>query len=70
MYVIPFIDRMGWVFAFCITSMVAISLLDPESKNNPKGLEIDASMFKLTPSFIVGSVIIVMMLLGLYTYFW
>ena len=70
MYVIPFIDRMGWVFTFCITSMVVISLLDPESKNNPKGLEIDASMFKLTPSFIVGSVIIVMMLLGLYTYFW
>jgi SSS family solute:Na+ symporter len=70
MYVIPFIDRMGWVFTFCITSMVVISLLDPESKNNPKGLEIDAKMFKLAPSFIAGSVIIVMMLLMLYTYFW
>jgi SSS family solute:Na+ symporter len=69
-YVIPFIDRMGWVFAFCITSMVVISLLDPESKNNPKGLEIDAKMFKLAPSFIVGSVVIVMRWLMLYTYFW
>jgi SSS family solute:Na+ symporter len=50
--------------------MVVISLLDPESKNNPKGLEIDATMFKLQPSFIAGSVVIVMMLLMLYTYFW
>jgi SSS family solute:Na+ symporter len=50
--------------------MVIISLADPASKNNPKGLEIDAKMFKLEPAFIAGTVVIVMMLLGLYTYFW
>jgi SSS family solute:Na+ symporter len=69
-YYIPFIDRMGWVFLFCVASMVIISLADPASKNNPKGLEIDAKMFKLEPAFIAGTVVIVMMLLGLYTYFW
>lgn len=69
-YYIPFIDRMGWVFLFCVASMVVISLADPASKNNPKGLEIDANMFKLEPAFIAGTVVIVMMLLGLYTYFW
>lgn len=70
MYMIPFMDRMGWVFLFCVLTMVVISLADPNSKNNPKGLEIDASMFKLSPGFIAGSVVIVMMLIGLYTYFW
>lgn len=70
MYMIPFMDRMGWVFLFCVLTMMVISLADPNSKNNPKGLEIDASMFKLSPGFIAGSVVIVMMLIGLYTYFW
>jgi SSS family solute:Na+ symporter len=69
-YMIPFMDRMGWVFLFCVTSMVIITLSDPESKNNPKGLEIDAAMFKLTPGFLVGSVVVCVMLLFLYTYFW
>ena len=69
-YMIPFMDRMGWVFIFCVVSMVIISLADPESKNNPKGLEIDAKMFKLEPSFILGAVIVVMGIVALYTYFW
>ena len=69
-YMIPFMDRMGWVFIFCVVSMVIISLADPASKNNPKGLEIDAKMFKLEPSFILGSVVVVMGLIALYTYFW
>ena len=69
-YMIPFMDRMGWVFIFCVVSMVIISLADPEGKNNPKGLEIDAKMFKLEPSFIAGAVIVVMGIVALYTYFW
>ena len=69
-YMIPFMDRMGWVFIFCVVSMVIISLADPASKNNPKGLEIDAKMFKLEPSFILGTVVVVMGLIALYTYFW
>ena len=66
-YMIPFMDRMGWVFIFCVVSMVLISLADPESKNNPKGLEIDAKMFKLEPTFILGAVIVVMGIVALYT---
>lgn len=69
-YMIPFMDRMGWVFIFCVVSMVIISLADLASKNNPKGLEIDAKMFKLEPSFILGTVVVVMSLIALYTYFW
>ena len=69
-YMIPFMDRMGWVFIFCVVSMVLITLADPSSKNNPKGLEIDAKMFKLEPSFILGTVVVVMGIIALYTYFW
>ena len=67
---IPFMDRMGWVFLFCVGSMVIITLSDPESKSNPQGLEIDAAMFKLSPSFIFGSVVVCLFLTLVYTYFW
>ncbi|MFC6997028.1 sodium/sugar symporter [Rufibacter roseus] len=67
---IPFINRMGIVFVVLAVLMVIISLLDSKSKNNPKGLEIDASMFKPTTSFTVGSIIICGILAALYTMFW
>jgi SSS family solute:Na+ symporter len=67
---IPFMDRMGWVFLFCVASMVIITLSDPESKTNPQGLEIDAAMFKLSPSFIFGAVVVCLFLTMVYTYFW
>jgi SSS family solute:Na+ symporter len=66
----PFMDRMGWVFLFCVGSMVIITLADPESKTNPQGLEIDAAMFKLSPSFILGAVVVCLFLTMVYTYFW
>lgn len=69
-YEIPFLDRMGIVFLVCVSFMVVISLLDPRSKNNPKGLEIDASMFKPTGGFAVGAVIVCGILSALYIIFW
>jgi SSS family solute:Na+ symporter len=50
--------------------MFLISVSDPESKNNPKGLEIDREMFKVTPGFIVASVVICGILAAIYTVFW
>lgn len=67
---IPFIDRMGIVFVILVTLMVIITLLDPKSKNNPKGLEIDASMFKTSTSFAVGAVFVFGIIAALYTIFW
>ncbi|WP_295118156.1 sodium/sugar symporter [uncultured Chitinophaga sp.] len=69
-YEIAFIDRMGIVFLFCVIGMVIISLADPKSKNNPKGLEVDASMFKPAPAFTLGAVLICGILIALYTIFW
>jgi solute:Na+ symporter, SSS family len=50
--------------------MVVISLSDKESKNNPKGLEIDSEMFKPRGAFAVGSVVVCAILAALYLYFW
>lgn len=67
---LPFINRMGWVFIIIVVIMGIMSILDPKSKNNPKGLEVDASMFKLSIGFAAGAVIICGILAALYTVFW
>jgi SSS family solute:Na+ symporter len=67
---IPFLNRMSWVFCIIIALMVVVSLTDPKSKNNPKGLEIDRGMFRVTPAFTVASVVICGILAMLYTVFW
>ncbi|RAJ87751.1 SSS family solute:Na+ symporter [Chitinophaga dinghuensis] len=70
LYEIPFIDRMGIVFVICVIGMVIITLANPKSANNPKGLAIDASMFKPSLGFTVGAVLICGILMALYTVFW
>jgi SSS family solute:Na+ symporter len=70
LYEIPFLDRMGFVFLICAFLMIVISLADPRSKNNPKGLEIDATMFKPQGTFAIGAVIVFGILSALYIAFW
>lgn len=67
---IPFLNRMSWVFCIIIALMILISLADPESKDNKKGLEIDKEMFRVTPAFTVASVVICGILAAIYTVFW
>ena len=66
----PFLDRMTISFFAIVIIMVAISLLKPKAANDKHVIEIDQSMFKVTPGFIVGSVIICGVLTALYTIFW
>jgi SSS family solute:Na+ symporter len=66
----PFLDRMGWIFVVIIVIMVIITLLDPKSKNNPKGLEVDSSMFKPSGVFAAGAILVCGILAALYTVFW
>lgn len=67
---IPFLHRMTWVFGIVMILTIVVTLLDPESKNNKKGLEVDSSMFKVSQGFIIASVAIVGILAALYTVFW
>ena len=70
LYEIPFLDRMGFVFAFCMIGMWAISVSDSSSVNNPKGLDIDPNMFKMSNGFAAGAMIVLGILTALYTIFW
>ncbi|MEI7628132.1 MAG: sodium/sugar symporter [Bacteroidota bacterium] len=66
----PFLDRMSITFGLIVLVMVVISVANPQKENNAKSIEIDTSMFKVTPGFIIGSVIITGILSALYTVFW
>jgi SSS family solute:Na+ symporter len=67
---LPFMDRMTLVFLILMVLMIVISLADRRSKDLPKVVEIDTKMFRCSPGFIVGSVIIIGILTALYTVFY
>ena len=69
-YEIPFIDRMGFVFVLCVLGMYIISIRENRKGVVTNGLEVDASMFKVSPSFAVGSLIVTGVIAALYTVFW
>ena len=69
-YEIPFLDRMGIVFGLCVVGMVTISLFENMRGVKTNGLEINTSMFRVSNSFLVGSLIIGGILAALYGAFW
>lgn len=69
-YEIPFIDRMGIVFLLCVTGMYYISVSETRKGVKNNALEIETSMFKVSNSFLVGSLIVTSIIAALYTVFW
>ena len=70
LFEIPFLDRMAIVFVLCLIGMYIISIIEYRKGVKPNGLEIDASMFRTSTGFAVGSLIIIGLLVALYTMFW
>jgi SSS family solute:Na+ symporter len=70
LYEIPFMDRMGFVFAICVIVMYIISMIDYKRGVTTNGLEVDRSMFKMDNAFAVGVLIIGGILVALYSFFW
>jgi SSS family solute:Na+ symporter len=70
LYEMPFLDSMAVVFVFLVVLMIVMSLLDPKTKNAKRIIEVDKSLFRSSPSFIVGAVLIVGILSALYIAFW
>jgi SSS family solute:Na+ symporter len=66
----PFLDRMTIVFVFLVVLMIVMSLLDRKSNEQPRVIQIDSTMFRSSPVFIAGSVLILGILTALYTVFW
>ena len=66
----PFLDRMTIAFFAIVIIMVTISLAKPKPASDTHVIEMDTSLFKVSPGFIVGSFIICGILAALYTVFW
>ncbi len=67
---IPFLDRMGYIFLILTAVIIGLSLLDPKSRDNPNGLEIEPEMFRPSRGFVYASLLICGILAALYTIFW
>lgn len=67
---IPFLHRTSYCFLILVALMVVVSLADPNSKNNPKAIDLDAGQFRVTNVFAVLSVLICGILAALYTVFY
>jgi SSS family solute:Na+ symporter len=66
----PFLDRMSIDFVIIVLIMIGISLSKPSADQASHTIVIDKDDFKVRPSFILGSVIIMGILAALYTVFW
>jgi len=69
-YEIPFMDRMGFDFIFCVVGMYIITMIEYKRGIKTNGLEIDAAMFKPSASFTAISLLITGIIAALYTIFW
>ncbi len=70
LYEIPFLVSMGWVFFFTVLIMVILSLLDKNSANNPKAIDWNLGLFKVTPGMMATILIILGIIIALYVRFW
>ena len=67
---IPFLDRMGIVFAFCVIGMVIISYIENPSGNRVNSLQVDTKLFSVSNGFAVGALLILGITAALYIAFW
>jgi solute:Na+ symporter, SSS family len=66
----PFLDRMSITFLIIVAMMVVVSLSKPSADQVSHTIIIDKKDFRVTSAFVLGSVIILGILAGLYTVFW
>jgi SSS family solute:Na+ symporter len=67
---IPFMNRMSVVFLACVALIVFFGLIDSKSKENPKALEVKASMFRLPMKFAIAVFLVIGILAALYLVYW
>ncbi|MBL7978685.1 MAG: sodium/sugar symporter [Bacteroidetes Order II. Incertae sedis bacterium] len=65
---VPFLDRMGYVFLILVALMVFISYLKPESSK--KEIVVDQGLFETSFGFRIGALLIMGVLAALYIAYW
>ena len=66
----PFLDRMAFTFLAVTLIMIIVSIIKPKSEKDQHVIVVDRSMFKVSPGFLILSIIICGILAALYTVFW
>jgi SSS family solute:Na+ symporter len=61
---------MGLVFFFTVLLMVIISLLDVKGRQHIHALEVDRSMYKVSPGILTMIIIVLGIIVALYIRFW
>ncbi|HKO82854.1 MAG TPA: sodium/sugar symporter [Chitinophagaceae bacterium] len=69
-YEIPFLIQMGLVFFFTVLLMAIISLLDVKGRQQVHALEVDRSMYKVSPGILTMIIIVLGIIVALYIRFW
>ena len=69
-YEIPFLIQMGWVFFFTSILIIIVSLLDVKGRALGNALQIDKSMYKVTPGVLAMIIIVMGIIVALYIRFW
>ena len=69
-YEILFIDQLGFVFLIWVIGMYSISIYETQRGVKTNGHEIDRTMFKMSPGFIVGMLIVLSIIATFYIIFW
>ena len=67
---IPFLIQMGWVFFFTSLLIIIVSLLDVKGRALGNALQIDKSMYKVTPGVTAMIIIVLGIIVALYIRFW
>jgi solute:Na+ symporter, SSS family len=69
-YEIPFLVQMGWVFFFTTVLIILVSLADKKGREQAHALEVDSSLYKVTPGILAMIIIILGIIAALYIRFW
>lgn len=67
---IPFLDRMGFVFLFCVLGMWLISLYENRRGIQSSPLQYNAKLFRVEGPFMIGVLLVLGILVALYTLYW
>ncbi len=69
-YEIPFLDRMGFVFVIAVLGMILISNIEHKRGVRPKAMIVEKNMFRMSPGFAVGALLVCGILVALYSLYW
>ena len=67
---LPFLDQMGITAVLSMVVIAFVSIRENKHKIDAKGIVLDKEIFKTTPVFNVGAFALMILLAGVYAFFW